>query len=141
MKVTSFEVTSIDAKRFVQSGERTQNVRVDQNSSVTEIVKVAEDSASIGFRFMINYANLGYIKIEGKVVASGEVDFLISEWSAKSSMPVEQANVVHNVIVSNCLPTALLISRDVKLPPPFPLPRVNIQKKGGKPPSDGIEVA
>ena len=40
------------------------------------------------------------------------------------------ANVVHNTIVSNCLPTALLVARDIKLPPPFPLPHITVQKKG-----------
>jgi hypothetical protein len=141
MKVTSFEASSIEAKRFTQSGEKAQNLRVDQNSSITEITRVTSDSASIGFRFMINYANRGYIKIEGFVNVSGNVEPLLQEWSKSDTMPVDEANIVHNVIVSNCLPTALLISRDVKLPPPFPLPRVNIQKKPSKKHEGGIEVA
>ncbi len=141
MKITSFEASSIEGKRFTQSGEKTQNVRVDQNSSITEITRVTSDSANIGFRFMINYANRGYIKIEGSVMVSGEVEPLLNEWSKSSTMPVDEANIVHNVIVSNCLPTALLVSRDVKLPPPFPLPRVNIQKKSTKKHEGGIEVA
>ena len=141
MKVTSFEILTIDAKRFAQSGEKAQNVRVDQNSSITEITKTGVDSANILFRLLINYANRGYIKIEGSVLVGEGIDPLIDEWSKTATMPVEEANIVHNVIVSNCLPTALLVSRDVKLPPPFPLPRIDIQKKGGKPHIGGIEVA
>ncbi len=45
-------------------------------------------------------------------------------------MPDQVANLVHNAIVSNCIPTALLIARDIRLPPPFPMPRINVQKKG-----------
>ena len=90
---------------------------------------------------MVNYANRGFIKIEGKVTVSGDVEKLITEWSQKASMPVDDANIIHNVIMSNCLPTALLVARDVKLPPPFPMPRVNIQKKGDRSASDGMEVA
>jgi hypothetical protein len=141
MKVTSYEASSIEAKRFMKAGEKTQNVRVDQNSSITEINRLTSDTASIGFRFTINYSNRGYMKIEGTVTVQGEIEPLLEEWSKTGSMPVEEANIVHNVIVSNCLPTALLVSRDIKLPPPFPLPRVSIQKKTSKQSESGIEVA
>jgi hypothetical protein len=56
-------------------------------------------------------------------------------------MPDEAANLVHNTIVSNCIPTALLVARDIRLPPPFPLPRVNIQKKNSRGPGESVEVA
>jgi hypothetical protein len=141
MKVTSFEASSIEAKRFTQSSEKAQNVRVDQNSAITEITKETADSARIGFRLTINYANRGYMKIEGTVMVSDGVDPVLEEWSKSGSLPVQEANIVHNVIVSNCLPVALLVSRDVKLPPPFPLPRVNIKKKTSKQEGSSIEVA
>jgi len=141
IRVKSFETMSIEAKRFAQAGEKAKNVRVDQNSSVTEMTKLSENSATVGFRFIVNYSNRGFIKMEGQIIVEGEVDPLIQEWSSGGSMPVETANIVHNVIVSNCLPTALIASREIKLPPPFPLPRVNIQKKGQQPPSSGVEVA
>ena len=44
-------------------------------------------------------------------------------------MPADDANVVHNTVVSNCIPTALLVARDIRLPPPFPFPHINMQKK------------
>lgn len=141
MRIKSFEIMAIDTKRLTPAGEKVKNVRVDQNSSVTEIIRITDDTASVGFRFIINYSNLGYIKMEGKVILEGEVEPLLNEWSSSNSMPVDLANIVHNVIVSNCLPTALLISREVKLPPPFPLPKINIQKKEQSRPSSGIEVA
>jgi len=140
MRIKSFEIMAIDTKRFTPAGEKIKNVRVDQNSSVTEIMRTSDDTASVGFRFIINYSNRGYIKMEGKVILEGEIEPLLNEWSSTNSMPVEVANIVHNVIVSNCLPTALLISREVKLPPPFPLPRVKIQKKEEARPGSGIEV-
>jgi hypothetical protein len=56
-------------------------------------------------------------------------------------MPVDEANIVHNTIVTNCLPTALLVARDIKLPPPFPLPHINVQKKGAIKQGSGVEIA
>jgi hypothetical protein len=141
MQVKGFETHTIEAKRFSKSGERISNVRIDQNSTVTQISKVGEDTASVEFRFTANYVGMGYIKIEGQIMLCGEVSNLVDEWSKKNSMPDEAANLVHNSIVSNCIPTALLVSRDIRLPPPFPLPRVNIQKKNVRGPGESVEVA
>lgn len=141
MNIKSFETNGIEAKRFSKSGERVANIRIDQNSNIIQIVKSTNDVASIDFRFTANYVGLGYIKIEGQMTVSGDVDSMIADWSKDGNMNPDDANIVHNTIVSNCLPTALLVARDVKLPPPFPLPRINIQKKGEPRPSSNVEVA
>ncbi len=141
MQVKSFETSVIEAKRFGKHGERVANIRIDQNSNIIQIVKTQPDLASIDFRFTANYVGMGFIKIEGQMIVSGEVDQLITDWSKDGNMSPDDANVVHNTIVSNCLPTALLVARDIKLPPPFPLPRVNVQKKPEHKHSDGMEVA
>jgi len=141
MQVKGFETNMIEAKRFSKSGERISNVRIDQNSAVTQMSRVSEDTASVEFRFTANYVGMGYIKIEGQILLSGEVGSLVEEWSKKNSMSDEAANLVHNMIVSNCIPTALLVARDIRLPPPFPLPRVNIQKKSARGPGESVEVA
>jgi hypothetical protein len=129
MQLAGFETSTIEAKRFSRAGEHLANIRIDHNSTVTQINRVSPNTATVEFRFTINYVGMGYIKIEGSVLLEGEVDALMSEWSATGSMPNETANIVHNVIVSNCIPSALLIARDIRLPPPFPLPRINIEKK------------
>jgi hypothetical protein len=129
MQIVGFEIATIEAKRFSKVGEHVANVRIDHNSTVTQITKVSDDVASIEYRFTANYAGMGFIKIEGTISVQGEVPMLMQEWGATGSMPNETANVVHNTVVSNCIPTALLIARDIRLPPPFPLPRINIEKK------------
>jgi hypothetical protein len=141
MQIKSFEFNVIEAKRFSKAGERIANIRIDQNSSITQVMKLSEDSVSVDFRFTANYAGMGFIKIEGQIIGEGHADSIMAEWSKDGSMPVEEANVVHNTIVSNCLPTALLVARDIKLPPPFPLPHINVQKKGAIKPGSGVEVA
>jgi hypothetical protein len=134
MQLLGFETNTIEAKRFSKAGEHMANIRIDHNSTVTQISRSSDRTASVEFRFTVNYVGMGYIKIEGNVLLEGEVDPLLKEWSATSSMPNEDANIVHNIVVSNCIPTALLIARDIRLPPPFPLPRINIEKKVGPAP-------
>ncbi|MBC7108435.1 MAG: hypothetical protein QHH00_06150 [Methanomassiliicoccales archaeon] len=142
MQVKGFEANGIEAKRFSKVGERFVNIRIDQNSSVTRISKASDDdTASVEFRFTTNYAGIGYIRIEGQVFLSGDAGNLVDEWTRTGSMPDEIANIVHNVIVSNCIPIALLVARDVRLPPPIPLPKINIQRKGSRGPGESVEVA
>jgi hypothetical protein len=50
-------------------------------------------------------------------------------------MPNDVATEIHTTIMNNCIPEAMLLARDIRLPPPIPMPKVNIQakKKGGEP--------
>jgi hypothetical protein len=143
MQVKGFEVNMIEAKRFSKQGEKIGNIRIDHNSTVIQITKSAENTACIEFRFTTNYVGMGYIKIEGQVAIVGEVDPVISEWAKASSMSPDVANMVHNTVVPNCIPTALLVARDIHLPPPFPMPRINIQQQPvpGQKKFEGVEVA
>ena len=87
MQLMGFETNTIEAKRFSKSGEHMANIRIDHNSTVTQISRSSDRTASVEFRFTVNYVGMGYIKIEGNVLLEGEVDPLIKEWSATSSMP------------------------------------------------------
>ena len=142
MQVRGFEISMIEAKRFSKQGEKLNNVRVDHNSSVIQIAKLPDGTAAVDYRFTTNYVGMGYIKIEGQLILAGEVDAVIEEWTKQASMPPEVANLVHNTVVPTCIPTAMLVARDIRLPPPVPFPRINIQqqKKPGSA-SSGVEVA
>lgn len=135
MAVKGFELTSIEARRFTKSGERHANIRIDHNSSVTLISQVSEKEANVDFRFTANYSGIGIIKIEGRLTYEGDAKGLYEQWSSSSQMPNKTANEIHTSIMNNCLPEAMLIARDIRLPPPIPLPKVNIKtsKKGGQP--------
>jgi hypothetical protein len=141
MPVKSVDLTSIDARRFSKPEEKIRNVRIDNNSTVTLITELNDTEASIDFRYTANYGGIGMIKIEGTIVYEGEASALAQRWGAKNNMPDEVASEIHTAIMRVCVPEAMLISRDIKLPPPFPLPQVNIQKKGKSKPSSGMEVA
>ncbi len=115
------------------------NVRVDNNSTVTQIVAVQEDLATVEFRFTASYAGLGVIKIEGSLDYECEAQALADTWAKSGRMSSGAANEIHNAIMSSCLQEAVIIARDLRLPPPLPLPVVNI--KGGGKKSTGVEVA
>lgn len=142
MTIKYFEMSTIDARRFSKPGEKPRNVRVDHNSTITLITEINDKEAGIDFRFTANYVGIGVIKIEGHVIIEGDASAIASQWSTENKMPDNVANEVHGVIMSNCLPEAVMIARDIRLPPPIPMPQVKIggQQQQAKQGS-GVEVA
>ena len=131
MAVRSFDFSTVDARRFTKVAERYQNLRVDHNSTVTLITESGDRQASVNFRFTANYraaeAVGGLIQIEGTLVWEGDAKALVREWSGSGQMAPEAANEIHTVIMSNCIPEAVILARDLRLPPPIPIPQVNVQ--------------
>ena len=142
MAIKYFEMSSIDARRFSKPGEKPRNVRVDHNSTVTLITEMNDKEAGVDYRFTANYVGIGVIKIEGHIIVEGDASAIASQWSTENKMPDDVANEIHGVIMSNCLPEAVMIARDIRLPPPIPMPQVKVGKQGqAAQPSSGIEVA
>jgi len=141
MQIKSLETTAIESKRFSKTGEKMMNIKIENNSAITQVSPVEGGLHQIDFRFTANYTGLGYIKIEGHLNVSDLGDKVMEEWRRTNNLPVEDANAVHNAVVSNCMITALIVAREIKLPAPMPIPRINMQKKPEVRPSDGVEVA
>jgi len=141
MPVKAFEFRSIDGKRFSKASEKVRNVRIDNNSSVTQISEINDREANVEFRFTANFAGVGVISIEGTLVFEGEASALAKKWAAEGNMTDQAATEIHSTIMSNCLPEAVLLARDLHLPPPIPLPPINIQSKAKAAARSGPEVA
>ena len=134
MPIKGFDISSIDAKRFTKPGEKFQNLRIDNNSTVTTITLVGEDQAALEYRFIANYVGVGMIKMEGKILIEGDAKEIVDTWSKSNNMPPEVANQVHSTVITNCLPVAVVIARDIGLPPPLPpLPQIQMQQPQKKP--------
>ncbi len=142
MTVKMVELSSIDARRFSRRAEKTGNIRIDNNSTVTLITETNKDEAEVEFRYTASYGSVGVIKIEGTLIFQGNASELVSKWRSTNNMPDKVASEIHTAIMRTCVPEAVFISRDLHLPPPIPLPQVNISKKKGKSKqSSGMEVA
>ncbi len=132
MPIKSFELVSIDAKRFSKIGERIPHLRVDNNTAVTSVSVVSEKEAQMDFRFTISYVGVGMIKIEGRLVWDGEAKTLATQWSQTNALPNEVFNPVLQAIFANCMPSAVVSARDLGLPPPLPPPQIQQMKQPGK---------
>jgi hypothetical protein len=111
---------------------------VDHNSTVTLIAEVGERQAAVDFRFTANYraaeAVIGLIQLEGTLVWEGDAKDLVKGWSSAGQMPPDIANEIHTVIMSNCIPEAVILARELRLPPPIPIPQVSVAQPPTKPP-------
>ncbi len=142
MPITKTEINSVEAKRGGSPGKKV-NLRIDNNSSVTLISLVTPEEARIDFRYQATYQGLGNVAIEGKLTFTGEAKSLYESWSETGNMPEDVASEIHSSIMRACIPVAVLLSREVRLPPPLPLPNIQVKGKGAKkrPRPEGIEVA
>lgn len=131
-QIVRVEVSAIEAKRFAKRGETVTNVRIDHNSTVTQVAKAASNKVNVDFRFAVNYSGIGFIVMEGSVLLEDENNILSDRWTATGALPKEEAAAVHNAVVSYCVPIAMFLTRDLHLPSPVPLPHINIQEN--KPP-------
>ncbi len=145
MPIKSFELVSLDAKRFTKLGERVPQLRVDHNTSVTSISAMSEKDAMVEFTFTVSYVGVGIIKIEGKVVWDGEAQTIASQWANKKELPQTVFNPILNAIFANCMPASVTVARDIGLPPPLPPPQVAMKRDarmpGAKDHKSSMEVA
>lgn len=132
MAVREVEVTAIEAKRFTRRGERLQVDKLDQNSSVSMIVPIDREKADVEFRFTVTYGAVASIRIEGRMIYVGDAEKLASTWKEKRNMPNEIASEIHTAVMGACIPEAVLLARDLHLPPPVPIPQVRFQQKDAK---------
>jgi len=143
MTIKSFELKAIDAERYIERGEKRDNIKINHNSSVTKMKNIDSKTTHIDFRFTANYSGMGKIKIEGSMKYVGEHSDLAQKWQREKKMPNDVAKQIHTAIIKKCIPEAVGIAKNINLPPPIPLPKVNIKDKKSNTTSSkgGMEVA
>ncbi len=142
MKIKNIQLKTIEARRYIEKGERPKQVRIDHNSTVSQIVTIKNDQASISFQYTASYGPVGIIKIEGSLLYEhNDARKVAKEWNETRKMPNQLAGHVHTAVMHACVPEAVGLARDLGLPPPIPLPQVRLgtQPKTGQ--ISGPEVA
>jgi len=141
MKLRNINLKSIEARRYINKNERPKQVRIDHNSTVTNIITIDNKKATIDFQYTASYGPVGMIKIEGSLLYEhDDARKIAKEWTETRKMPNQIASHIHTAIMHSCVPEAVSIAKDLSLPPPIPLPQVRLgstPKKG----EAGPEVA
>lgn len=131
----------MEARRF-QEGNPGPKLRVDYNVATNTVTKRGED-LNIEFSLTASYGPLGMIKFEGNLLHRGSnVDEVVANWSEKRQLPQEIATEVHGGIFAGCMPDAMMMAKNLRLPPPIPLPQIRAgQPQAAPTPADGPDAA
>ena len=115
--------------------------KIDINNNVT-IKDIQEDNFSLGkdkqqnvlrfiFEFTSKYEpNIGNILFEGELLYLEEpkkAKEIFTGWKKDKKVPKDLMAGLLNTILTKCNVQALILSQEVNLPPPIPLPKVQIQ--------------
>ena len=109
------------------------NVSID-NVEQTEIAISAAKQKALKFifEFKSKYEpNIGEIVLNGELVFIEKPDKLkeiTDSWKKDKKVPKEVMASILNNILAKCNVEALILSREINLPPPVQLPRVTVKK-------------
>lgn len=137
MAIVGFNFTKIQVeKNEVAKGK----INVSNNISISS---VDEKSLSLGsdkqkvlaftFEFGSTYEpDIGHIKFTGEVLFiedSKKVKEILDNWKKDKKLPKEIMANILNAILTKCHIHSLIMSEQVNLPPPIPLPKIQSQQQ------------
>jgi len=137
MAVIGFNYNKISAERKpVVKGE----IKISNNVSIKDVDiqhitlgKTKQETLKISFEFTSKYEpNFGEIKLEGDIMFAEDeklVKQVSDNWKKDKKLSKEVLTDVMNNILGRCNIQAMIMSRDINLPPPLPLPKVQANVK------------
>ena len=111
-------------------------VSISNNVSVTKVEKVSlnlggdnQQSIKFDFSFKSKYdPQIGTIDLDGEVIylaQKDQADKIVSEWSKTKKVSPEILTPILNNVLNKCNIQALILSKEMNLPAPIPLPKIN----------------
>ncbi len=115
-------------------------VSVNNNVAVKDVEKTdltfgasKQDALKFTFEFKASYEpKIATITLEGTVTyfdKPATIEEINKGWKKDKKVPPEVMTPILNSILTKCNVEALLLSREVNLPPPIPMPRVRVDAK------------
>jgi len=147
MAIVGFNFTKINAERKPVTE---QNVNIESNAGVSNITELNSiDPKKTLIKFDFNYLckfepGLGKIEIAGEVVEIYDKDFatkVLDYWKVEKKIYGEVLQDVFNNILARSNMEAIFISRELGLPSPIQMPRVDlkqVEKKEEKPKEEKV---
>lgn len=133
MTIIGFNFTkmNVEKKPKVATGK----INISNNISITNIEekelafgKAKQKSLIFTFKFVSKYEPaIGEIELLGDitfVAEAAKITEIINNWKKDKKIPKEVMESIINTALNKSNIQALILSRDINLPPPIPLPKV-----------------
>lgn len=137
MVIVGFAFNKIVCERKESKGG---NIKINNNISLTDVeekeLTLGKDKQK-GIRFLFEFVSkydpgLGEIKLIGEVMYMEDqkkIKEIMASWKKDKKVPKEVMTPIFNNILSKCNIEALLLSREINLPPPIQMPRIEPKEK------------
>lgn len=133
MPIVGFSFESINVER---RGPVQGNISVTNNVVVTNIEKsdlalggAKQDGLRFSYKFVSKYEpDLGEIVLKGEVLFIDDqekIKSIAEGWEKSKQIPQDVMGAVLNAVLERCNIEALILSRDVNLPAPIRLPKID----------------
>lgn len=116
-----------------------QKLNINNNIKIVSVeeadveVKQGNSALKIGFDFESNYEpELASLKVAGEAIDVEDkknAKTILNEWAKNKRIPENFLTDIMNVILSRCNVEAIILSKEINLPPPLPMPKVGVKKK------------
>lgn len=135
MTMVGFNFTKIDVERKKPAFGQVNianNVNI-ANIEETDLAfgKPDEKGLKFSFKFDSKYEpDIGKIQLEGEIIYIDEdkkLKEIVKEWKKNKNVSKDIMTEVLNSILLKCNIEALILSKEINLPPPIPLPKVSEQ--------------
>ncbi|PIN86641.1 hypothetical protein COV19_03960 [Candidatus Woesearchaeota archaeon CG10_big_fil_rev_8_21_14_0_10_44_13] len=140
MAMVGFNFTKISAERkAIPRGK----LGVKNNVSIKEVEKtdlflgsLKQNGLKILFEFRSIYEpKIGEILLEGEILDMEDekiIEDVLKGWKKSKKLPDGLMNMVINSILGRCNIQALIMSKELNMPPPIPMPKVAQQQTAQK---------
>ena len=136
MAIIGFDLNKIMVER---TGNVSGEIKINNNVAIKEIDKIGvpikredQEGLRFGFEFTSNYEpKVGSVIIKGNVVVvenKKKAEDILKQWKKEKKAESDVMTAVLNMVLEKCNIEALILSRDVNLPPSIPLPKVKPKK-------------
>lgn len=131
---TNFTKISVEKKGAVKGKVSIANNVSIKNAEKTEIAigSSKQEALKFTFEFVAKYEpNVGQTTLNGELIfleKPDKIKEIADEWKKNKKVQKEVMAPILNNILTKCNIEALILSREINLPPPVQLPRVNVKK-------------
>ncbi len=123
------------SKLFAQQKKATKgNLKISTNVKIESVDKTnlaigkERSTVKISFTYNVMYdPDVGSLELQGDVLFMQEakiIDELLNDWEKQKSLSKKFSSAIVTQIMQKCTIQALVMTKDIGLPPPIPLPKV-----------------
>jgi len=124
-------VVNISAERFWDPSKPMPPPQISTNLSLVDVERKKEDLLEVPFLFTVGYnPSIAQMSLKGKAYVTGteeEISRIYKEHKERKTPPPAIIQTIATVIFAE----AILVSRTLNVPPPIPLPMMNLKKPSG----------